>query len=145
MDMATTKLDIITPIHLTQQIISHIIIMKVKKALKMDMTRILEKKKLFIRKQKQKYWMQSNCRLTAHLGSPHSMHLLHIDIIIIITIIIIVIKQTIVIIIVVIMQFHHCNHRHHQAPHLGSATLQTRGKMMAMTVDNILSGQTIKK
>jgi len=26
------------------------------------------------------------------------------------------------------------------APHLGSATLQTRGKMMTMTVDNILSG-----
>merc|ERR1711971_1154480 len=29
------------------------------------------------------------------------------------------------------------------APHLGSATLQTRGKMMVMTVDNILSGQHI--
>ena len=29
-----------------------------------------------------------------------------------------------------------------QAPHLGSATLQTRGKMMTMTVDNILSGGT---
>ena len=26
---------------------------------------------------------------------------------------------------------------------MGSATLQTRGKMMAMTVDNILSGQHI--
>ena len=32
MDMATKKLDIITPIHLTQQFISHIIIMKVKNA-----------------------------------------------------------------------------------------------------------------
>ena len=29
-----------------------------------------------------------------------------------------------------------------QAPHLGSATLQTRGQMMTMTVDNILSGGT---
>lgn len=29
-----------------------------------------------------------------------------------------------------------------QAPHLGSATIQTRGKMMEMTVQNILNGVT---
>jgi len=32
---------------------------------------------------------------------------------------------------------HHYHNHDELTPHLGSATLQTRGKMMAMTVDNI--------